>query len=109
MEGTSRMTLYQTLEEAVTRVFCAVENDRNRAVADQLSDRYRRSRRNPPADALRRGWPQAACRFSDVAGAVWIFAARTAVDPAARRAFPAVGPVARRAGRHCRAGWIGRP
>src|SRR6266851_9765016 len=89
------MTLYQTFQEASV-VFCALQNARRCAVADELPDRHRCLRRDPAGYAIRIPWPQAPDCLDRAACDMRVFAARKLAALSLGTAVSAMGCGARR-------------
>src|SRR6202051_1820807 len=105
LEQGSRKTLYQTFQEA-SLVFCALQNARHRAVADEFPDRRRPARRCSAAHAICLAWPEAAGYFRCLARDLRVFAARKLAALSPGVAVSGVGCRRRRARRHYRPRWI---
>src|SRR5260370_41581760 len=90
------MTLYQTFQEASV-VFCALQNARHHAVADEFPDRGRSVRRDFAGYAICILWPQAAGCLHRAACHMRVFAARNLAALSPVTAVSAMGCRARRA------------
>src|SRR6266853_963170 len=90
------MTLYQTFKEASV-VFCALQNTRHHAVADEFPDRGRSLRRDPAGYAICILWPQASDCLDRGACNMRVFAARKLAALSPGTAVSAMGCRARRA------------
>src|SRR5260370_2380518 len=101
------MTLYQTFQE-VSLVFCALQDDRHHAVADESPDRRRVARRDLAGHAICVAWPQAHDCFGNATRDLRIYAACKPAALSAGIAISAMGCRARRARWHCRARRIDR-
>src|SRR5258708_39035161 len=69
----SRMTLYQTIQEA-SCVFFLLQNARHHVAAGQFPDRHWGAWRDPAGHALGASWPPAVDRICRAAGDMRIFA-----------------------------------
>src|ERR1700737_1527133 len=78
-------------------VFCALQNPRHHAAADELPDRRRSCRHHLAGHAMGIAWPQAHDRLGRAARDMRVFAAWKSPALPAGTAFPALGRGARRA------------
>ena len=98
------MTLYQTFRRGPRLVFCALQDARHHAVADEFPDRHRRRRRDPAGHAIARASAASSLIASVVLLAICGFSplGNCLLYPLEQR-FPPWDAGARRAGRHRRA------